>query len=208
MDTITPSHCDTDCPSSKTRRRASGELPRPQELQPEHVRLHQLLSGKRSAVTATAARSSRTTMGSRRRAARFACTGKAGAMSYARRVGGAWTLAVRDRAGEAGALRMGVAAAGSPGRTLSNAADGAALELLRIRSDRDCVWARSPSVSTSANVVRRHCATNRSRPPSLPAALHRQPAYATDAFRAVAECRARGGPGAQPCLFFDFFDVR
>jgi len=57
--------------------RASGRATRPQELQPEHVRSPASFRASRSAVTATAARSSRTTMGSRRRAARFACTGKA-----------------------------------------------------------------------------------------------------------------------------------
>jgi len=61
--------------------------------------------------------------------------------------------------------------------------EGAALELLRVRSDRDCVWAQF-----TVNVDRRDEVQQALRDASIPTAvhypraLHQQPAYATDAF--------------------------
>jgi len=61
--------------------------------------------------------------------------------------------------------------------------DGAALERLRVRSDRDCVWAQF-TVSVDQRDRVQQALRDESIPTAVhyPRALHRQPVYATDAF--------------------------
>ena len=60
---------------------------------------------------------------------------------------------------------------------------GAALDLLQVRSDRDCVWAQF-TVSVDQRDTLQQALRDESIPTAVhyPRALHRQPAYATDAF--------------------------
>ncbi len=60
--------------------------------------------------------------------------------------------------------------------------EGAALELLRVRSDRDCVWAQFTVAVDKRDAVQQ-ALRDAAIPTAVhyPRALHRQPAYATDA---------------------------
>jgi UDP-2-acetamido-2-deoxy-ribo-hexuluronate aminotransferase len=72
--------------------------------------------------------------------------------------------------------------------------DGAALELLQIRSDRDCVWAQF-TVSVDHRDAVQQALRDASVPTAVhyPRALHRQPAYATDAFGPLPNAERAAG---------------
>jgi UDP-2-acetamido-2-deoxy-ribo-hexuluronate aminotransferase len=71
---------------------------------------------------------------------------------------------------------------------------GAALDLLQVRSDRDCVWAQF-----TVNVDKRDAVQQALRDESIPTAvhypraLHRQPIYATDAFGPLPNAERAAG---------------
>ena len=72
--------------------------------------------------------------------------------------------------------------------------DGAALELLQVRADRDCVWAQF-TVSVDHRDAVQQALRDASVPTAVhyPRALHRQPAYATDAFGPLPSAERAAG---------------
>jgi len=72
--------------------------------------------------------------------------------------------------------------------------DGAALELLQVRADRDCVWAQFTVCVDDRDAVQQ-ALRDASVPTAVhyPRALHRQPAYATDAFGPLPSAERAAG---------------